>query len=132
MSNQAISKETSPVTAEKKKSEQVQTYTVCPPVDVFEHEDNVIIAADVPGVSKEGVRVYMENGTLTIEAESEDLSPAEPRYREFALRRYFRQFALGDWIDADRIAAELKNGVLMITLPCKEESKRRQVPISVG
>ena len=106
--------------------------TLSPPVDIFENADGLVVVADLPGVSKEEVDVRVENGALTIKGHSKGISPGEPHYEEFRLLDFYRQFQLSDAVDQDRINAELKNGVLILTLPKKEQAKPKQIKVQVG
>ncbi len=113
-------------------STREEARTLSPPVDIFENDDGLVVVADLPGVSKENVDVRVENNTLTIKGHAEGICPTEPQYQEFELLDFFRQFQLSEAVDQDRIKAELKNGVLMLHLPKKEQAKPRQITVNVG
>ncbi len=108
------------------------TKTLCPPVDIFESAEGLTVIADLPGVQKEDIQVQVENDILTIKAVSKSILTLDPTYREFELYPYFRQFQLSDKTDQEKIKAEMKNGVLIIHLPKKEEAKPRQISITVS
>lgn len=103
-----------------------------PLVDIFETPDGLTVIADLPGVQKEDVQIQVENDVLTIKATPKSKLNVEPTYREFEYYPYFRQFQLSDKTDQDKIKAEMKNGVLIIHLPKKEEAKPKQIPITVS
>ncbi len=88
--------------------------------------------ADLPGVSKENLNVRVDNKMLTIQAKAEDAIPGDPIYREFELGGFFRQFELGEEIDTQRINAELKHGVMTLTLPKAEKAKPKQIEVKVS
>jgi HSP20 family molecular chaperone IbpA len=69
---------------------------------------------------------------LTIEAKGRRASIGEPRHGEFELRSYFRQFQLNDKFDQEKIAADLKHGVLTVRLPKAEEAKPRIINVKVA
>ncbi|MBW7996708.1 MAG: Hsp20/alpha crystallin family protein [Candidatus Glassbacteria bacterium] len=100
--------------------------------DVFEKEDHYILTAELPGVSKEDLRVKVEGDVLTIEAEKksefsdsdEGSYHAERRYGSFS-----RSFRLNSQVEGDKIDANFKDGVLRLTLPKREEVKGRAIEI---
>ncbi len=95
-----------------------------PAVDIFDHKNELIVIADVPGVDKENIKIRVEEGILTLEATHSDMSKGEPFYREFEWGNFYRQFKLSDEIDDDNISAEVKNGVLTIHLPKTEKASK--------
>jgi HSP20 family protein len=103
-----------------------------PPVDIYETQDGLVVLADLPGVSKEGLDVRVENDILTIRGMSSDGLPGEPIYREFELANYFRQFELSEKVDQTKITAELKHGVLTLKLPKAEEAKPKKIEVKVN
>ncbi len=102
-----------------------------PNVDIIEDKDNIIIMADMPGVSEGDANVTLENDVLTIEGK---VAPAEMKgyrllYGEYALGDYFRSFIITESIDRNKVQATMKEGVLRIVLPKSEEAKPKQIPI---
>jgi HSP20 family molecular chaperone IbpA len=104
-----------------------------PPVDIYEVEGGLVVQADLPGVEPGGVEVKVDNGLLTIvgHAAAAGKDDARTTYREFTLGDYHRQFRLHEQVDREKIAAELKQGVLRVFLPQREEVKPRQIQIKV-
>ena len=105
-----------------------------PAVDIFEDDDGIVVVADVPGASSDGVEVDLDSGALTIGAQV-----ADPRQddesdivREWNSGRYYRQFSLSDQIDQNRIEASLTDGVLRIRLPKVEQAKPRKIEVKAG
>jgi HSP20 family protein len=103
-----------------------------PVTDIFETDAALMLALEMPGVERENVNVKLESGTLTIEGEInfakyEDLYPV---YTEYNVGNYARSFQLSSDIDQDRISAELKDGVVMLTLPKAEKAKPRKIKVS--
>lgn len=103
-----------------------------PPVDIYETKDAVQIVADLPGVEKDAVDLNVEHGTLTIMARATALSERTSVYAEYEARNYQRQFRLGEEVDQEKIHAELKNGVLRVTLPKTEKVKPKQIKVNVN
>jgi HSP20 family molecular chaperone IbpA len=105
---------------------------ITPPVDIFETKDGLTVVADLPGVEQKGLDVRVADGILTIQARTAHLAPGAPIALEFQLLHFYRQFELPEEVDADRIRAELKHGVLTLQLPKKEKAKPRQIQVSVA
>lgn len=109
-----------------------QEQYITPPVDIFENGDGLVVKADLPGVSKEGLDVRVENNLLTIRGKASNAAPGDPVYREYGLVNFFRQFELSDRVNQANISAELKNGVLTLNLPKAEEAKPRKIEIKAA
>lgn len=105
---------------------------VAPPVDIYETRDGLVVLADLPGVSKDGLDVRVDNNVLTMRGRADYPSPKDGAYREYELVNFFRQFELSDKVDQQRITADLKHGVLTLTLPKAEEAKPRQIEVRVA
>ena len=100
--------------------------TVLPAVDIFENKDELLILADLPGVSKEDLSINFDKGQLMLEG----------RPRQFGLEEeafdYRRTFVVSQGIDADKISAHLQNGVLRLTLPKPTALRPRQIQVKAG
>ena len=105
---------------------------VTPPVDIYEVPEGLVVTADLPGVMHEHLDVRVDQNVLTIRAQADYTSAAEPTYREYQLVNYFRQFELSDKVDQNKISADLKHGVLTLMLPKAEEAKPRQIAVAVS
>jgi len=103
-----------------------------PSVDIYEDDAGLTLVADVPGVDKDGVDVDVDDGVLTIKATCSYAPRSDAHYREFGLLNYWRQFSLSDEVDAERIGAELKHGVLTLSLPKAAKAKPRKVTVKMG
>lgn len=99
--------------------------TYVPAVDITEGEAGYTIFADVPGANKDSVSVTYEDGVVNIKAQSA-ITAGEAEYirREFRLANYERAFRVSDDVDAEKISAEISNGVLQVTLPRKASAKK--------
>lgn len=102
-----------------------------PRADIYETDDGLVILVDMPGVRPESADVTIEQRVLTIRGRSEDQPPEgfSPVYREYAPGDYERVFTLSDDIDAERIEARVKNGVLRLSLPKAGPAETRRVQI---
>ena len=105
-----------------------------PNVDISEDADSLVLYADLPGAGEEDVCVTLENDVLTIEAKvvPEKHDAHRLSYTEYGIGDYFRSFIINEPIDPEKIEAKMKNGVLRIVLPKKEEAKPRQIKIQAG
>jgi HSP20 family protein len=104
-----------------------------PPVDIYETDDGLTVIADLPGVQKDQIDIRVENGRLTIEGRQPSQSVVRDALAsEFRLMNFYRQFVLSDEVDQDRISADLKHGVLTISLPKAEAAKPRRIEVNVG
>jgi HSP20 family protein len=105
-----------------------------PAVDILENENELILKADLPEVDAKNVGIQMENGTLTLRGERkfEEQKNGKGYHRiERAYGRFVRAFSLPETVDAEKVKADYKNGVLTVTLPKKEVAKPRTVNIEV-
>lgn len=103
---------------------------VTPAVDIYETPDELVVLADLPGVSGESVDVRIDNNLLTIQGRSQRIIPGEPVHREYELTHFFRQFELLEPIDQAQVTAELTHGVLTLHLPKAKAAKPRQIAIA--
>ena len=131
--NQTVKRESGAISNDAA-DEKTRRLKLNPAVDIFESSQGVTLLADLPGVTKERLEVSVHDGNLTIEAESVVPTPANFRLSHAEIRAsYFsRQFAVSNDFDTSRIEANLKDGVLKLTIPCREEAKPRRIEVSVG
>ena len=106
--------------------------TVAPPVDVYENGDELLLVADVPGATPDGIDVRLEKGQLTIEAKRTEDTPRTPVSTEVRPRDYLRVFSVPQGIDASKIDAQLAAGVLRLRLPKSEALKPRRIEVRRG
>jgi len=107
-----------------------------PLVDIYEEQDGTtVLAAEVPGASRDGVDIRVDKGVLTILADAPLAEPAEEyakMYVGFTGGQYYRAFALSDEIDRDKIEARLSDGLLTIRLPRAAAAKTRKIQVKAG
>jgi HSP20 family molecular chaperone IbpA len=100
---------------------------------VYENDAEVLVVADVPGATREDLLISFERGELSLSARRE-LPPEQGSVvrAEFRDATFERRFAVPNGIDATKISAELKDGVLRLHLPKSEAVKPRQIPVHAG
>ena len=118
----------------RRTDDDVQQPFVVPPVDVFEDPNGITLLADLPGVARDQLGVRVDGDMLVIEATATSAAPKDLElvYGEAQVPAYRRQFTLSRELDASRIDAQLKDGVLRLTIPKAEEAKPRRIEIRVG
>lgn len=106
-----------------------------PHVDIWETEQAVYLTADMPGVSEKDVDIDLQGNTLEFSGLTHMELPEgfnATHYEYPATRRYVRQFTLGDSLDRDSITAEMKDGVLKLTLPKSKNNQPRKIVVQRG
>jgi HSP20 family protein len=101
-----------------------------PRVDILETEQELVLRADLPGVKPADVDVRFENGELTIHGRRVPSNPGKRRALwEYEPAHYHRAFRLSEDVSAEKIEAELKNGVLTVRLPKAEAARPRRIAV---
>jgi HSP20 family protein len=103
-----------------------------PSADIYETQDALTVILEMPGVEKNNVDVRVEDGVLSVLGKL-DLSKyqgLQPIYIEYNVGHYSRSFQLSSKVDQSKIAAELKDGVLSLTLPKVEQAKPRTIEVT--
>jgi HSP20 family protein len=106
-----------------------------PPVDIYEHEGNLVLKAELPGIDPKQVDVRVENNVLTLQGERRLESEVKREHYHRVERAYgtfSRSFTLPNVVDTTNIKAEFKDGVLRVTMPKREEAKPKQISIAVS
>jgi HSP20 family protein len=100
------------------------------PVDVHEDQGYVTIEAELPGFKREEIDLSLESGVLTISAERKAESREGTKHlSERRYTRVMRSFTLPTSVDETQVDAELKEGVLTVRFPKREESKPRRIEV---
>jgi HSP20 family protein len=102
-----------------------------PTADIYESNDALNVVVEMPGVHKGSVDIRVEDDVLKIEGRLDfsKYQGLQPLYTEYNVGHYSRSFRLSSKIDQNKIAAELKDGVLSLVLPKVEEAKPRTIQV---
>jgi len=110
--------------------------TWAPPVDIFETEaHDVVIKAELPDMKREEIEVTVEQNTLTLRGTKKppvDVKDEQYRRVERHYGAFTRSFTLPSSVDASKVSAEYRNGVLTVKLPFREEAKPRTINVDVA
>jgi HSP20 family molecular chaperone IbpA len=113
-------------------SEQTRPYPVfTPSVDIYESDNDLVLIADMPGVSDKDLNIDLRDDILTIVADVENPEGKEEAVilREYRWGRYYRQFNLIEDVDRDKISATLKDGVLKLVMPKAQKAKPIKIKV---
>ena len=116
---------------EQKEETTIPARVFVPATDIYEAENELSVILEMPGVEKKNVDIRVEDGALNVEGRL-DLAKyqgLQPLYTEYNIGHYARSFRLSSKIDQNKIAAEMKDGVLSLRLPKVEEAKARTIQI---
>jgi len=110
--------------------------TWTPAVDIYESENHdLVLKAELPGMNRDDIEVTVENSTLVLKGTKKfEVEVKEEQYRRIE-RTYgtcHRSFTLPNTVDATKVSAEFKNGVLTVKLPFREEARPRSVNVEVA
>ncbi len=132
MTTQTIEKRPSREISPAERTRNERTYV--PAVDIFETKDELALLADMPGVKGDGISVSFEKGELSISAPVESRQPegVSCLLAEYGTGGFFRSFQISEAIDASRISAEYKDGVLTLHLPKVEAIKPRKIAVKAS
>jgi len=115
--------------------EEARQGTWAPAVDIYETDQNLVMKADLPGVDPKDVEVRVENNTLYLKGQRKfENEVKEENYHriERSYGAFTRTFTLPGTIDADKVVAEYKDGMLTLTMPKREEAKPKTIKIQVA
>lgn len=111
--------------------------TWVPPVDIYEHDDRFQLYMDLPGVDPASVDITLEGGVLTVTGERAHFTgprdtndQGEMRRSERGLGRFYRRFVLPDSVDADRVEAANRHGVLELRIPKQAKALPRRIQVA--
>jgi HSP20 family protein len=107
-----------------------------PAVDITETDQAYLVRAELPGVKKDDLQITINDGVLTINAETRQESEAKENGRlirqERRYGKFVRSMRLGNDVDENNVSADYRDGVLSLTLPKAEEVKPRRIDVNVG
>jgi HSP20 family molecular chaperone IbpA len=111
-----------------------QEPALLPPVDVVEDSTGITLYADLPGVPRDKLQLRVEGDQLNLEAELSMAVPQgmEATHAEVQLSRYRRAFTLSKELDAEKVSAELAQGVLRVRIPKAEHAQPRKIAVQVA
>jgi HSP20 family protein len=114
--------------------DQERRITLTPPVNIFEDSKAVTLVADLPGVPRDRLDIRVHDGSLTIEAESAVLAAPNVRVSHTEVRapHFARRFTVSDDFDTSKIEANLKDGVLKLVIPRREQAQPRRIEVKLG
>jgi HSP20 family protein len=116
---------------ENKEESTIPARVFLPAADIFEGENDLTVILEMPGVEKSDVDIHVKDGALNVDGRL-DLTKyrgLQPLYTEYNIGHYSRSFHLSNRIDQNKIAAEMKDGVLTLKLPKAEEAKARTIQV---
>ncbi len=105
---------------------------VTPLVDIYENDDEILLHAEMPGVTKDAITVNIDNGNLALTGVRSMIKDGAAEWEEFGEVEYQRVFSVPQTIDVNKVSAELKDGVLALHLPKSEAAKPKQIEINAG
>ncbi|HZT58512.1 MAG TPA: Hsp20/alpha crystallin family protein [Pyrinomonadaceae bacterium] len=102
-----------------------------PAADIYEDEREYLLALDLPGINRDSLDVSLDEGRLTVRGERAQTEGVGVRRAERPQGRFVRSFTLPDAVEREAIAADYKDGVLLLHLPKRSEKKSARVRIEV-
>jgi HSP20 family protein len=105
--------------------------TWSPPIDVYETADRYVVAAELPGLTRDQIELAMADSQLTIHGQRIEQAGEKVHYHQIERGHgaFSRTFEFNDKIDVDRVTADLANGVLTVTLPKVPPAPRRKIDV---
>ena len=106
-----------------------------PSVDIYENKEQIVLEAELPGMNRDDFDLSVENNVITLRGERhfEKRDETDNYHRvERAYGSFTRSFTLPNTVDAGKVSAEFKNGVLTVKLPFKDEAKPRTINVDVA
>lgn len=112
--------------------EEIYRATWTPPVDIYDSGEGLVIEVDVPGVPRDQIQISVEDHVLRLQGERgarTEVKEDQYHRRERPYGRFARSFTLPANLDSEEISAAVRDGVLVITVPRKAQSKPRQIQV---
>jgi len=122
-----------PVTRAVSRPEQIrQAPHLHPLVDILDRDEEILVRADMPGVSPDGIDIRFEHGVLILSGKAAQTAPemSEAIFREFERIDYYREFSIGEGVAEEKITADYDSGVLTLHLPKAESRKPRRIEVT--
>lgn len=104
---------------------------IAPTIDIYETADDYFLSAYLPGVSKENVKIKLEDGNLVImgRVDYETLINRKYILKEMEVGNFYRRFKISNSIDESKVDARFENGILQVKLPKHERIKPKTIEI---
>ena len=111
-----------------------QQRKVRPAADIYETKEGATIYIDLPGVAKDGLDINIDQNVLSVEGEINLDTPddLQPTYMDIRANMFSRQFTLSSELDINKVDANLKNGVLILSIPRSEQHKPRKIEVKAA
>jgi len=105
-----------------------------PALDLYQNNDNIVAVVELPGLRKEDIEISLQDGTLIISGERKDETTPEngATRMERYTGKFRRSISLPTRVDANKVNATYKDGILTVTLPKAEEAKPKQIQINLN
>ena len=105
-----------------------------PALDLYQNNDNVVAMIELPGMRKEDIEISLHDGTLTISGErkSESSNDEKAERTERYVGKFRRSITLPTRVNANKVSATYRDGILTVTLPKAEDAKPKQIQVTVG
>lgn len=129
--NKIIRSEAKPLSESEKVEPASSGPLFNPPIDIYETTEGLVLYADLPGVSSEGLDLQVQDNRLSLFGRVEtDDSLSDVVHEEYKVGNFLRSFILSDDVDHESITARLNNGVLRVELPRTARSEPRRIEVS--
>ena len=115
--------------------QEVTPRTWAPAVDIYETDENLVLQAELPGISPDDVDIRIEDNTLYLKGErkfEKEVKEGNLHRVERSYGTFTRSFTLPGSINVDKVKAEYKNGILTLTMPKREEAKPKTIKIQAA
>ena len=106
-----------------------QLRTVIPEVDILENDNEILLYADLPGVTREDLSIHIDNGKLALNGVRRLVTEGAASWEELGSLEYRRVFSVPQTIDIEKVDAELRDGVLCLHLPKSAAAKPKTIEI---
>src|SRR5260370_28488811 len=103
-----------------------------PALDLYQNSDNVIARVELPGMRKEDIEISLQDGMLTISGERKSAEGEKAERTERYVGKFRRSISLPTQVDANKVTATYRDGILTVTLPKAEEAKPKQIQVNVA
>jgi HSP20 family protein len=105
-----------------------------PALDLYQNNDNVIARVELPGMRKEDIEISLHDGMLTINGERKSETPEGDKAErtERYVGKFRRSISVPTLVNANKVTANYRDGILTITLPKAEEAKPKQIKVDVA